>query len=356
MSQQISSNELIQAESAFGFGQHRVVETTSNVLFACQINSDNEIEVYTSSDEGSSWSIDTTFTGLTTPRKLSMCVSERGDIFLCFTNNSKYIVIKRKHYSTGVWSEVLNYQQDGMTNGHLVPALITYNRYINRLHVFWAMNNKAGDNSYYNINNKYSDDYGDNWSNGTGYGSSSATVAPALWSIASDPVDGNVLVQYTYGSSDWAVTTNTNEFTSAGVRVNTWGGNKVQYSHYIGVAISPEGVSYDFQFYVRSGYNDKLIVREHTGISSYTSRLDEDLGGQNILSSGEGCIASDGSGNIFIFYTKKTDLKCYYRKYDKLTTSWTSETAVSSGEGRRPTSSEIILSAFGKLRLLYTAS
>lgn len=356
MSVNISQNENIQAPNYSGFGQQRIVQTPGGDLFACQISSSSAIEVYRSTDGGITWNINTTISSLTAPFQLSLCISPAGDVFLCFTNNSEYINVYRRNSSTAAWSNVLTYQQAGMTNGHPVPALITYNRYINRLHLVWAMNHPAVDNSYYNFNHKYSDDYGASWVDGTGNnvaGGTTYTTAPGLLGLTTSPVDGKI---YLSGSPYPRF----NEIYSWDANGGSWFRENTSYDYQYGagICVAADNEWYSLRYYHRSSsYNMSIQVRNST-----SNILNYSLGAPETLHLGELAIGCDNDSNVYIFYTLTVDGACYYRKYTKLTGTWSDEAVFSKDAlgntivGRRPSCVLNPISGSDKLHVLFTTT
>lgn len=320
-----------------GYGQPGVVHNASlAAVFSAQVNSTGNLEIYKSTDDGISWTLDTTFTDSINIKMFSFADSPRGDIFVAFsytTATDVYTIkVKKRAYDTGTWSEVLSETNLDCTNFPLKP-LITWNRFeSNRLHIFWISH--ASSTSSGDIYNQYSDNYGSSWTNGSSYphsivyGDNNYTID----SMDTSPTDGKVVVYHRLViggvplaelefSSVGLVGSNT--FLPNGLNKNNKGSSAVIDSNnnrWVLLFYSTVSAVYTLEVIDRSGSDDITI---YTGASEYIYK-------------GNLCIGRDTEDNIYVFYTKKSDDKCYYRKYNLATTTWEAETALTAGEGLRP--------------------
>jgi len=334
----IDIDEKIQAASNNGYGQQKVIETSAGVLYAVQINVSNVIEVHTSINGGTSWSLDTSFSSLTAPFHLSLCISERDDIFLGFVHNTNVVVIKKRDYLAGTWSEVYNTTHSASSEQF---ALLTYGKALNRLYLFYT----NGDND---LSNKRSDDYGSTWSAATSTGEGSGGTSFKLWSVDSAQ-SGNL---YSIWWTSWNASIRTAVWTSAGVYSTYEGHIYNTLANMLGGQIALDSGSNRWRvFYFLDATNYKLMV-DKNAVNSLTVNYST----TDTLNHGQVTIGIDNLDNVYIFYVKTADNICYYRKYTASTTSWGTETALTAGNGVRPSCVMSVRPGGTKLRIVYTTA
>ena len=325
-----------------GYGEPGIVQNDSiGLTFSAQVNSTGNLEVYKSSDEGVSWTLDTTFTDDTNMRMFSLATSVRGDIFVAFSyitdvvNDTYTIKVKKRDYITGVWSEVLN--EIGRTSTtYPVKPLVTWNRFeSNRLHLAWMEHSTGGNGSIFNI---YSDDYGATWN--SKFTNQKVIFLGdadyALDSIETNPIDGTL---WTYSRLvETASTLLVYSFSSAGV----WGGfsdnlpSATTRLHRGASSVTDStGKRWTLLYYKYSSTDQyRLEVIDSSGTYDLTV-LSVDSG-SGLLLDGNVSIGCNSADDIYIFYTKLSDSKCYYRKFDAVGTAWGVETELTTGDGFRP--------------------
>lgn len=321
-----------------GWGQPGAVMNASIAsFFVAQVNSTGNLEVYKSSDDGLSWSLDTTFIDSTSIKVFSFADSPRGDIFLAFsyaTATDVYTIkVKKRDYSTGTWSEILSETALDCTTIPLKP-FIAWNRYeSNRLHVFWMEHASAGSSG--DIYNKYSDNYGSSWTNGSSYpySVSYGNFDYTIDSIDTSPTDGKVVVYHRIVGV--SIPLSEQEFSSVGlVGSNTFLPNTLNRNHLGSSAVIDSSNNrwvLLYYYYATTGlYTLEVIDRTGTDDITIMSAGTPQIYSSNLA------IGADTDGNIYVLYTKTADDKCYYRKYNLATTTWEAEVTLTTGEGLRP--------------------
>jgi len=337
---QIDTDELIQAANNSGYGQQHIIETATGIIYAVQINSSNVIEVKVSSDGGSNWSEDTTFSGLSAPFCMSFCKSELDDIFLCYChNNTTYVVNKRDHTS-GTWSQVANGTLDLLG----CQAMICYSRFTPRLYIMITANAAP----YFLM--RYSDDYGSSFTTVNIGGPGSG--AKAIYGVDTHPITGNIytVIKAAAGGTSGYVTwicsaLGTGLASEGALTVSSAPAGQLGGA----LALDSAGNRWRLIYYLLSG-NYRLRVDKNGSSSFDTSYSTTDT-----LNHGQLAIGIDNKDNVYIFYVKTADSICYYQKYDAVAATWGAETPLSVAVGVRPSCVQIVKSGGTKLRILYTA-
>lgn len=338
MANQIDTDAKVIGENALGFGQQHVL-AIGTTLYAVKITDTNTIEVHKSTDSGANWTVDTTFSSLTNPVSLSLCKSEQGDLFLGFVHNTSYVIVKRKHYSTGTWTEVYNTSHTVGADSAGQHALVVYSKTQTRLYLLY----NSGDSNVYN---KRSDDYGGTWSTATktNFGSAGSPEL-RLYSACTAP-NGNM---YYLLWSNLIAQVFTKIINADGSNGSTEGNITNTLANFYGgeMAIDSSSNRWRIWYYI-SGGNYYLKVDKNASESLSVNYSTTDTIYKGMLS-----IGIDGANNVYIFYTKKTDGKCYYRMFTNSTSTWGSETALTSGDGLRPSCEQVSLPSSNKLNVIY---
>jgi hypothetical protein len=320
MANQIDTDAKIIGENDSGFGQNHVVTASDGRIYAGHVNDSNYLEIHYSDDGGSNWTLDNTTSEEVGDGFFSMCLSENDDLFVCFVTGSgtSYTVrIKFRDESDGTWSEVYSSARTVENSGEQPYALITYNRYINRLHVFWTEHPSG---TALNIYSDYSDNYGSTW-NGittswtTGSYSTGNYIFRAF-GLDTNPSNGNVHLLYTF--EYFTDKANRMKFDSSGSELDD-----IDLTTTIviggGLAIDSSGNKYDLVY--ASDY-DLHLYKNGVSNTVYSTGSDD-------LKRGMFDIGIDGQDNVYCFYVKESDGKTYYKKYDG--SSFGSETEVATG-------------------------
>ena len=300
-----------------GYGHPSVIRTSGGRIYVGHVIAvSGDLEIHYSDNNGSSWTLNKTYdsgSGNGDIDMFSFAVSDQDDVFITYSYTTAPDVytlkVQKRDYSLETWSEVLEVTNISHTTYKLAPK-ITWNRYeSNRLHIFWRDVNT--------VKNKYSDNYGSSWIDGTNW-ALAATTEP-LYNIDSDPTNGEIYQWHKRTSNSGYI-----KFSSVGVK-NGLNDISVRFTHALSGLIDSNGDRW-FASYRVDGATKRVDIYKNT---VYTQNL---YTGECKL--GMVSIGRDGSDNIYVFYTK-IDEKTYYRKYDKETSTWESEITLTSGDGLR---------------------
>ena len=344
MANLIDIDAQIFGENKSGFGQQHVKRLSNGDLYAVQINDASGIEIHKSVNNGTSWTIEQTYAAITSPKHLTLASTENDDLFLSYIENasSPYnIVVKKRNFGTTAWSEVLSESVTTLSNA--VPyAMLTFNGAVTRLHLVWINNNSG---KLYN--ERHTDDKGSTWSTVVDTGSSGFTFPVYLFGVDTDINTGNIYLFLEYGIS----VKHTAKLSSSGAFDSIEGS----------ITDQNDGACFAVD---SSGNRYLLIYRFFSGTSIYTLELykntvnifTDNFSTTDTIFEGMLSMGIDGDDNIHIFYTKKSDNKCYTRKWDSIGSSMGSESAFTTGDGIRPSSEQRISSGSTKLNTIFYTS
>jgi hypothetical protein len=315
MANLIDTDAKIQGEDPAGFGQQHIVSTSGGDLYTVMINDIGDIEVHESTDGGSNWTLDTTFSSLISVRNLSLAVAENDDIFLCFLHNTTTIIVKKRSFgSGGAWSEV-----ESLSGIGTPYPIISYNRSVNRLHLIWSNN----DSPY--LAHQYSDNKGNSWTIADLITAGLSSAVHELWAVDTEIGSGDINCFFT--------TKDTRRFNSSGGSTSPSIEGTLTGTILAGAIVTD---SSDNRW--RASYRDdsgtfKLDIYLNGSVDLAVS-----FGATDELLHGNLSMCIDGSDNIFVFYSKRADNDTYYRRYDKATDTWESEVQLTSTgiDGIRP--------------------
>jgi len=334
MSNQIDTDAKIIGEDYLGFGQNHIITDAGGILYACQINDSNEVEVHKSIDAGVNWTLDHSVAGLTNPRQLSMAKSELNDIFLCINHGDgtpSEFSIEKKDNGTGIWAQTHNHTDTGQSNA-LLYGLITYNRSLNRLHLVYAYN---GANQF--VRSIFSDDQGSTWSSVAAVGGTTFGNPTRAWGLDTDPGTGNI---HHFGKGGGG-SPQVHIMTPAGTNISTEGATGADASSTsLSGALVTDTSGNRWQFlYRENGGNFEILVKKNGA-----TVLTDAFGASDDIFHGMQSISIDGDNNVYIVYTKRTDGKAYLRKHNAgdLDTVWQPELALTTGAGDRVESEQVI--------------
>ena len=343
MAHLIDNDSKIITERAEGFGQPSIIRTSGGRIYTGHINDSGYLEIHYSDNSGVNWTLDTTFTDDTGIDMFSFAVSDLDDVFVTFsyaTATDVYTLkVKKRDHTAGTWSEILNETSIGSDSfANQIKPGIVWNRgaLLTRLHIFWC---ESFDENNINLKNKYTDNYGSSWSDG-----SDKTISGGrndfLCSIDSIISSGNVVIWLKDTYSGYRI--DEYIFTSLGV----YSGERYDSNYGAQGVMVIDSNDNKWKLYYDPGYY-RLSVWQNT-VKEF-----EDIEGTDWIKYGMLAIGCDGSDNIYIFYVKSGDEKCYYKKYDKGTDTWGSETELTSGDGLRIGCEQHSLISSDVLHLVY---
>ncbi|MFA6971819.1 MAG: hypothetical protein WC208_10510 [Gallionella sp.] len=361
----IASNSKFYADRAkYPFCQQPVVSYGSNLKMAAHISDINNLEIH--NFNGSDWLIDKTYTD-TAMDNYSLCRSELNDVFLTYKLNatSPYTIkVKKRDHTSGLWTEVYSVSAENATYSTVqwMTPMITYNRLINRLHLFWFEMPYVNPTTIgpYRLKNIFSDDKGATWSAiniynmpSGGSGWIEARSWTTLFSLDSSPTDGSLYLSMAYGvyvgiAYSWYYIW---KFTSSGIYSTDYyapgGGADL---HNALIAVDSAGNIYDFN-YSDSGATDTALCRKN-GVSIVIG-----------LSTVKGAyyhqsfaLGIDNTDSLYVFYTKTSDGIAYWKMYNPSTSTWSTELPFTSGMGKRVGCELHAYPASTKLNIVYYTS
>ena len=353
MANLIDNDALIVNERVEGFGQSSIIRITGGRIYVGHVNNSGDLEIHYSDNAGSSWTLDTTFNEAQNIDMFSFTVSDLDDVFLTYsfaTAADVYTLkVKKRDHTAGTWSEILN-ETSLDSAGVILKPLITWNRkaLLTRLHVFW-LTHATGSSSVY-IDNKYTNNYGTSWTSGTQFNYTLSSDQFTVDTIDSLPSSGelyilmrktnvhNIAVQWVYNSTGLRTgQKNTAEL------ANRW-----QYGN--SSAIDSNGDTWLINF-SREYYAGNYTLKVWKNETSLSLTILDSV--SQTMIKGMLSIGIDGSDNVYIFYVKIADEKCYYRKYDAGTATWGTEIVVTTGDGKRIGCEQHSLIGSAKLHLSY---
>lgn len=309
MATQIDNDARVPAIRQSGYSRPGVARTSTGRVYVGHYNDSNQLEIHYSDDNGQTWTLDTTFTESNIDY-LSLAISENDDVFVGFcegTSNPTNIVVKKKDGSTGVWSEVLS---EAVASISQQPILL-FNKGNNCLYVFWALPGVG-------ISNKYTTDKGATWSAVTDWADTSPSF---LLDGDIRPTDNLLAVLFCSNATNYTY-----------VYLFNLDGTYNSRIHY-NTVVSDYGGAFGFlsdgSFFVVKSYYGGLRVIKNLNTSISTDPT-------GAIRAGHVALGVDNDDNVYIFYTKDSDEKCYYLKYNADTATWGPVTALTVGDGLRP--------------------
>jgi hypothetical protein len=270
------------------------------LIFAGHINDSGDLEIHKSIDYGSNWIIDTTITPSTGIEYFNLCkrdISEGSEIFVLYSDgDTTYKINKREIYET--WA--LNHTISGITLNNR-KALLRWDSVNDYLQIWWC----GGASGYY-VKSEYSTDGGDNWSAGANQGTNTNNHQIVDFDIKSN---GNVLLAMER-TSDSGTDKDTWEFNKTGTKQsdNNYSGGQDDDNYYTNLIINSAGNYFKVHYDNSAGEIQTFGIG---GSQTWTISIDNLIAG------------IDGDDNIYVFYTKTSDNKTYYKKYNG--SSWSSE-------------------------------
>jgi len=332
MSSQIASDALYLTENTADFGCRHVVRDSTGKRYAIYVKDDEDLQIMSSTD-GTTWSSETSYTPTSGYIRFpSICVGKDDDIYVAYregTGSDYTVKVKAREHTGGTWSEILDWDITIFYTQFGPNPAITASKYLSdRIHVFVAYQDSA---TSHIIQNKYTDNKGSAWTNGT----------DLTWAVASGEKDcyiwdidtynnGNVIVIFrSYSTSYKAIF---NAIGASGVKSATGGYNE-------GASLV---VDYDDNLRYVTMLNDTGLITWDSWATSETIRR------------GSVSMGLDGDGNVYVFYTSASNDKTYYYKWTRSTVTWdTSPTLLSSNKGDRVKCEQRALPTSTKLCVVY---
>jgi len=355
MANLIDNDGKIITERAEGFGQPSVVRVSGGRIYVGHINDNGDLEIHYSDTDGSSWTLDDTFSsgsGNGDIDMFSFAVSDLDDVFVSYvfsTASDTYTIkIQKRDHTAGTWAEVLS-EAGIVSDTTVLKPLLAWNRKpsLTTLHMFYMYKGVGAGSG--TLGNKYSTNYGSSFSNGANKVITEGDFVYALDSIDTIASSGNVYI--TRRITDATTTARAMIYNETGTyQSDTYihdGSNKNQYG--ISMAIDSMNNRWYLWFGQPFGGNYMLKVMKN----EITESLSIYNGGSQTYMKGAGMIAIDGSDNIYAIYIKLADEKAYYRKYDVGTDTWESEVALTTGDGLRVGFEQHSLVGSDKLHFTY---
>lgn len=352
MAIQVDTDAKVLGETWLGFGQQRTVRISTGRIFITHVTDLDEVEVHYSDDGGATWVLDTTISSLTSPTSVCLAVDEIDDVFLSTVHGagtSYNVLINKKDGTTGAWSIVKNEPITLVANGPPFRGLLSYRA--GKL-IFLYLPLLTGGTVYrrYFISN----DKGGTWN--------AVALGSPMISNTGFNVESTVLgvdVDSTgYAYVFWAVyNLGLSAYELHGIEKIDFGGytySTVASFPFSGKSTNSGALTVDVndnawtaRYSLESG-NYWLRVYKNA-----TENLVVDYLAVDSLVNGMISMGTDGVGNVFLFYTKRTDNKCYYRKYNVTSAIWESEIVYSTGTGLRPSIEQHISTGASKLNVAY---
>lgn len=285
MSNLIDNDAKVITPGNYGYGHPTVVSFDDGTLFAGHINDLGDLEIHKSINNGSSWTLDTTITPSTGIIYFNLCYRHTvslDELFVLYSDGiNDYKVQKRT--DGGSWS--LNYTW--VFNYSNTKALLRFDRTNDYLQIV----------GYHidHMKSKYSTDGGSSWSDGL----ESGTLG--------------ILYDFDLNSNGDII------FSSEYVNILRYSKTGSYISNTAGL-----GTGYKWKNLLVNSSNNWLEIGYDSGTTQIEMAgllIDTWIVEINNLN-----VGLDGDDNIYVFYTKTSDEKTYYRKYDAGTSTWGSET------------------------------
>jgi len=305
----IDDDAITQGETELGFSHPAIIRCSSNLMFVGHINSSNELEIHKSTDGGETWTLNHTFTDLGGYNSFCLVPIDSTTAGVVYTSDSTHWKFYKTSDSGTSWVLKKEVSDQGYS---IDKVLVSYNVNTNKLCIFHHRRTS------FLIRCFYSSDKGESF-NSTYL---SSPTPHFLYDI--DKIEtGDVTFYMLFSSDSSKANLIVKEFKSTyfGNSIYTFSESGYIY-HNAQIVIDSGGNKYII--YIKrntSTLKEQLIVRKNGG--SEIVLYDPDT--SHIIVNGSISIACDNDNNIYVYYTKKTDEKTYYRKYNSGTDIWESE-------------------------------
>ena len=334
MAHTIDTDAKVIAGDDYGFGHPSICRLSTTIMLAGHINESNELEIHKSTNDGVNWTLKKTLTNASTFFQLIPMTSTKAA--LVYLKNANEFEVWITTDAGENWTNKLDITIGVDSND---KAVLLYNIALGRLYIFSHM--QVADGYTYN---QYSDDDGDTWT-GTQQGSFGV----------SETVDGdiNVINNEIYVSYFLA-----NPASNWAVRFNSIGGYLAYFNygsanntyHDKNFAIDSQGNRYFT--YVRKDTSNWEYFQVHKNEGTQTTLFNTGAPGTLIVK-GSSSIGIDEDDNVYLYYTKNSDEKTYYRKYDALTSTWETEVELITVVNNRINTEKHVLGGSDKLHFVY---
>jgi len=317
----IDANGKIQTVTEFNLGHPQIVRNSAGVLFAGMINDSNTLDIFKSTNSGTTWTKDTTFS-YSNVTSFNLAITDRGDVLCAVNSQGADVALQMRNYDTGAWSEI-------RTDTYRDRCFVRFDT-LNAKICFYAFCGVLSEK----IRLHYSTNYG-----------SSFTTSGVVYMTGEKLNDAMV----TADGKHYIVTTN-DDFSRLYVRQLgadfTGGGDRISLTTdtYKFGTLLPVGndcwVAYwqrtgagAYNLYTQIVHSDGSVTNK--GVALSWSTTDTPI---EILS-----MLKDGNDNVYLLYSKQADKNAYYVKYDNLAGTWGSETQITTTNQGRFISSELTI-------------
>lgn len=317
------------AELAQGFG-NLIQSDARGYLYAAHINNSGNLEIHWSYNNGIDWYLDTTFSEGVAIEQPFLCRDWNSgidnDIYVSYSYGvaSPYgFKVYRRDAISGTWTLILSDTPVYSDNGKLKICLCFNELTTGRLHAFWVVRRTSTNEK--KIINKYSDNKGTTWTNGTDY-SLSGTAGAQYYGAE---IDRNGTSIYFTLWSNYNYFYWTFKFNNSGLNISyfntAWG--EVPETYYgSNTLITRNERLWHAHFAYSSYYSQYQLQVFYTALSAqnWISSIYEVgvsiLGGYSIRK-GTLFLSSDGNNNVYLYYVKASsnpaapqNNKAFFRK------------------------------------------
>jgi len=313
----IDNDAKVIAGDDYGFGHPSICRLSTTIMLTTHINESNELEIHKSTNDGVNWTLKKTLANASGCFNLIPMTSTKAG--LVYQKNSNEFEVWVTTDAGENWTNKLDITVGIDSND---KATLLYNSNLGRLYVISHM---VGDT--YPTGIKYSDNDGDSWSSKVG-------------STAKDIIDGDIslidnkiycysIVNIYIYEEEWD--SDGSNYASTQIYTGT--------PHSVNVVVDSQGNRW--VCYI----TDKLYIRKN--------KIDETELFADAIIKGSISIGVDEDDNVYVYYTKTSDEKTYYRKYDALTTTWETEVELIGVANNRINTEKHVLGGSDKLHFVY---
>ena len=315
----IDNDALTQGDNPEGYSQPSIIRCSSSLMFVGHVNDSYVLEIHKSTDGGQSFSLNTSFSvGGSCTFCLVPLASTKAGLILYDGTNIKYY---RTDDSGANWI-----QKYSSSVGNVTKLLLSYDSNSGKL---WYAR-CYGPNIWLKM--YYSTSLGDTWSD-TG-----TISARYLYDMDVDRLTGNCYSLYEHNDILY-------------VRGTTWSLSEPNVTFHDGKLVV-DSTGTRFIFYVRrnsSTAKEQLVARINEGNEVVIFDPDSD----NIIVKGSTSVACDNDDNVYIYYTKRSDEKTYYKKYNANTSQWEAEVKFIDVVNNRINTEKHILAGSSKVNYIF---
>jgi len=333
MANQIDTDAKVIAGDNYGFGHPAICRLSNTVMLAAHINQSDELEIHKSIDNGLNWTLKKSLPNASGCFNFVVINPSRAAIVYQKNNNEFEVWVDYGDAGEN-WSNKLDLTTGILSNN---KALLLYDSNLGRLHIIWQ-----GTSYFYG---KYSDNNGVDWTIWT-----SSSLSDNL-----ADVDINLSNNYIYVSHFYGATTNNYYYwyDSFGTYKGNTGNLGTAGNTYYDKNLAIDSAGNRYFAYVRnntSGGYEKLEIHRNEGSATI---LFYPGVGVPIIVKGSTSIGIDEDDNVYVYYTKTSDEKTYYRKYDAGTATWEAEVELIADANVRINTEKHVLAGSNKLHFCY---